>query len=99
MAVSVPAIFFSEVLQRGFNFNPDSSKVFPYQKILFNTAQVVLSVAVSAVIFRAVGGHSPPFLGAYDYLPPVLAFLVFLLVNISLVSGIISLSEGESFFY
>ncbi|MFB6290640.1 MAG: HD-GYP domain-containing protein, partial [Candidatus Bipolaricaulia bacterium] len=31
--------------------------------------------------------------------PPVLAFFAFMLTNISLVSGIISLTEGESFFY
>ncbi len=99
IAVSLPSIFLSEVLQRGVLFVEDVSFVVPLRKIFFNTSQALVSLAVSSVVFEVVGGHSPPFNLAYDYLPPVLAFFAFMIVNISFVSGIISLTEGESFFY
>lgn len=99
VAVSLPAIFSSELIIRGIGLEEDSSIGLASQKIAFNTSQVIVSVASASLVFKVVGGHDPPFTTLYDYLPPFVAFLTFILVNISLVSGIISLSEGKSFFY
>ena len=98
IAISLPALFLSEVIIRGFE-EVSSSIVRSLQQVFFNTSQVVVSIAASALVFDVVGGHSPPYAVAYDYFPLVLSFLTFMLVNISLVSGIISLSENQSFFY
>jgi len=98
IAVSLPSLFFSEIIIRGFA-NEASQVTLQLRKIFFNTSQVIVSLAVSSIVFKLVGGQPPPFNTAYAYLPPVLAFFSFMFVNISLVSGIISLSEGQSFFY
>ncbi|MBS3787579.1 HD domain-containing protein [Candidatus Bipolaricaulota bacterium] len=85
---------------RGINvFRGDSSVLSSLQKIAFNTSQAIVSIVAAAHVFKAVGGHPPPFVAIYDYLPPMLAFLTFTVINISLVSGIISLAEGENFLY
>lgn len=102
MAVSLafPAVFASESLMRGINiFRGNSSVKSSLQKIAFNTSQAIVSIVAAALVFKAVGGHSPPFVAIYDYLPPMLAFVTFTVINISLVSGIISLAEGENFLY
>lgn len=99
ISVALPSIFASETIMRGINLQEGSDVEFPFTKIAFNTSQVVVSVAASALVYLAVGGHSPPFTVPYDYLPPFVAFFAFILINISLVSGIVSLSEGDSFFY
>ena len=99
MAVTLPALLFSEVFQRLLPLNGKTSLKLSLERVFFNTSQAIVSIAIAGLVFKSVGGHAPPFKVAYDYLPPVLAFLAFMLVNISFVSGIISLSEGESFFY
>lgn len=99
IAVSLPAIFFSELVIRVFADESHNPLVSSLQRIFFNTSQVIVSLAISSLVFKAVGGNPPPFNMAYNYLPPVLAFFSFMLANISFVSGIISLTGGGSFFY
>jgi len=99
MAVTLPAVLFSEVFQRLLPLDGKTSLKLSLERVFFNTSQAVVSIAISGLVFKSLGGHPPPFEVAYDYLPPILSFLAFMLANISFVSGIISLSEGESFFY
>ncbi len=101
VSVALPAIFISELIIRGLGLNLSSRKPVPlvFIRLAFNTSQILLSVIAAALVYNLVGGQSPPFSAIFDYGPPFVAFLVYTLLNLSLVSGIISLSEGKSFRY
>jgi putative nucleotidyltransferase with HDIG domain len=68
-------------------------------RVGFNTGQLIIAVSVAAELFIISGGHSPPWTTVMDYLPPIIGFLAFNLVNITLVSGIMHLTEGINFAY
>lgn len=99
LAVVIPSILLSEVVIRFASVPTGASPYAIFQKVIFNTAQVIIAIKLAYIVFNLVGGHSAPFMNAYDYIPPLIAFLVYTLVNTSLVSGIISLTEGTGFFY
>lgn len=67
--------------------------------VAFNVSQLVVTVTLAGTIFELTGGHPPPYQTVVDFIPPVLAFLTYVFVNTSLVSGIIHLAEGVSFTY
>jgi hypothetical protein len=67
--------------------------------VVFNVSQLVVAVTLAGTIFNLTGGHPPPYQAIADFVPPVLAFLTYVFVNTSLVSGIIHLAEGVSFTY
>lgn len=67
--------------------------------VAFNVSQLVVTVTLAGTIFELTGGHPPPYQAVVDFIPPVLAFLTYVFVNTSLVSGIIHLAEGVSFTY
>jgi len=99
LTVSLSAIFLSEVLIRGLDLKEGVPVSLSIQRIAFNTGQILVSVTVAALIFKLLGGHSPPFKIISDYAPPFVTFLVYIMLNVSLVSGIVALAEAESFFY
>lgn len=99
LTVSLPAIFLSEVLMRGLDLKEGVPVSLSIQRIAFNTGQILVSVTAAALIFELLGGHSPPFKIISDYAPPFVTFLVYIMLNVSLVSGIVALAEAESFFY
>ena len=101
VTVALPAIFISELFVRSGNLKIKDLNSFLrlFQRIAFNTTQILLSVISAAVVFKFIGGHTPPFLNLVDYAPPFAAFSVYTLLNLSLVAGIISLSQGKSFPY
>lgn len=70
----------------------------PTRKVIFNTAQFVISVAVAALVFLALGGNPNLYsLGFPASLPPFIAAAVaYFLTNSALVSVVISLSEEQS---
>jgi len=67
--------------------------------VLFNTSQIVLSVAAAAFVLKLTNGHAPPYHSLQDYVPVVLAFFTYVIVNNSLVSGIIALTTEHKFSY
>ncbi|MCF7891339.1 HD domain-containing protein [Candidatus Bipolaricaulota bacterium] len=98
-AVALPEIFISEAIMRGMDLRDGIPVSLCLERIAFNTAQVLLSVTSAALIFELIGGHAPPFPTIFGYIPPFVAFFVYTFLNISLVSGIVSLAEGENFLY
>lgn len=68
-------------------------------RVVFNTGQLVISVVSAGLVFELVGGHSPPYNSVSDYLPLLLTFFVYEIVNVSLVSVIISLVTESRFTY
>ncbi len=99
LSVTTLSLLLSEAAIRGEGFYKGASLTAAVQRLTFNTAQHVIAITAAGLSFRLVGGHSAPFLTVYDYLPPLIGFLVYTLVNTSLVSGIVTLTEGSSFFY
>ncbi len=70
-----------------------------FYHVMFNVSQTIITVAASAAVFKAAGGHPPPYTTLAEFGPPVAAFLTYILVNTSLVSEIIHLTEKISFLY
>ena len=70
-----------------------------FYPIVFNLGQIVLSVAAAALIFQFTNGHAPPYHSLHGYVPVVLAFFAYVIVNNSLVSGIIALTTEHKFSY
>jgi putative nucleotidyltransferase with HDIG domain len=64
----------------------------PVNKVMFNAAQILLSVAAASYIFRAIGG-SDRHLTVHALVLP----LVYVIVNIFFVSSIVSLSQQRPF--
>lgn len=65
----------------------------------FNISQLIITVFFGSLVFEKFGGTPPPWYELTDYIPLILTFISCWFVNTSLVSGIISLSEGTNFFY
>lgn len=75
----------------------------PVIKLVFNSAQAVLSIASATAIYRALGGES--LLGANNFIDFALSHLgsiaallvIFVLVNSLAVSGVVSITENNRF--
>jgi len=65
----------------------------------FNLAQLVVSVTAAGLVFQASGGNPPPYAVWTEFIPPVLAFLTYVIVNTILVGGIIHLTQGRRLVY
>lgn len=68
-----------------------------FVKIAFNTAQVVVTVGLAGLVYQCTGGQvgGPRLLE--DALPMISSALVYFLVNASIVTGIIAVSEALPF--
>jgi HD-GYP domain-containing protein (c-di-GMP phosphodiesterase class II) len=64
--------------------------------ILFNTAQVMVSVGAAAVVFEQLSTVNPSIL--FLFMVKSASFVTYVVVNNSLVAGMITISSGESFF-
>lgn len=62
-----------------------------FVRVFFNVGQLLLSVISAALVFDFVGDHDPPFLSVQDLVPIGIAFLVYEIVNNSLVFIIVSI--------
>ncbi len=65
----------------------------------FNVAQLVISVAVAGLVFRALGGTPPPYTSWTQFIPLLATFLAYVVVNTSLVAMIIHLTERVQLAY
>jgi len=67
--------------------------------LVFNTGQHILAVAAGWATFELLGGHPPPWTGPGDYALAGLVFAVCYIVNLALVSGIVTLTTRLNFLY
>ena len=65
----------------------------------FNVSQLVVTVGVTGLAFFRLGGGRLALSLGQDYLWAVLAFLCYATLNITLVTSVVSLTEGKRFFY
>lgn len=65
----------------------------------FNLSQLVISVTAAGLVFQAAGGTPPPYTVWTEFIPLVLTFLTYVVVNTTLVAGIIHLTGGVRFVY
>lgn len=68
-----------------------------FLKTCFNVAQMVITVGAAALAYRYAGGNIGSPRLPEDALPVLLSALIYFLVNASVVTGIISISEGLPF--
>jgi len=87
----------AEVLLRWKKLTQGPGKFFTY--VGFNLGQLVISVTAAGLVFEATGGAPPPYASWADFIPLVVAFLTYVVVNTSLVAMIIHLTEGVRFTY
>jgi len=66
--------------------------------ITFNVSQLVLTVTAAGIFLRLLGHPALNFRFAEDYLIAIGAFGVYVIVNLSFVTGVIKLTEGKKFF-
>lgn len=87
----------AEILLRRNKLAQGPGKFFTY--VGFNLGQLVISVTAAGLVFEAIGGAPPPYASGTDFIPLVVAFLTYVIVNTSLVAMIIHLTEGVRFTY
>ncbi|MCX6093934.1 MAG: HD-GYP domain-containing protein [Candidatus Bipolaricaulota bacterium] len=87
----------SEVLMRwdSLKSNPKRS----FNIIVFNISQIVVTVAVTGILFFRSGNEAFPLHSGMDYLWAMLAFVCYATVNLALVTGVVSLTERQRFVY
>jgi len=67
--------------------------------LIFNVGQLVVTVAVTGWIFSRISGGTLSLASGQDYLQAFLAFLCYAIINIALVTTVVSLTEGKRFIY
>jgi hypothetical protein len=72
-----------------------SSFVLP---VSFNTGQLVVTMVGAGLVLQFSGHHILPLRGSSQFFLASLVCLVYLLLNLSLVTGIVSLTTGKRFF-
>ncbi|MDD4903614.1 MAG: HD-GYP domain-containing protein [Candidatus Bipolaricaulis sp.] len=87
----------SEVLMRWDRFRSNPSRV--TYVLAFNIGQLVLSVAVTGILFFPSGNAAFPLVLGTDYLWAMLAFVCYATVNLALVTGVVSMTERQRFLH
>ena len=67
--------------------------------IAFNVSQLVVTVALTGFIFFRSGAGPLSLVSGQDYLWAMLAFLCYATINVTLVTAVVSLTEGKRFLY
>jgi len=67
--------------------------------VLFNVGQLVVTATVSGLVLRFTGNEYLVLASGADYVYAVMAFSIYLVANLALVTSIISLTERRPFVY
>jgi len=67
--------------------------------VTFNVAQLIVTVGATGILFVVGSVTSLSFTGEHEYVLAVACFVSYALINLSLVTGIVSLSGGRGFLY
>jgi hypothetical protein len=67
--------------------------------ITFNVSQLVVTVSAAGLLLLSLGRPTLSLTDPYDYVLAIASFLIYMLLNISFVTGIVSLTEGKPFFH
>lgn len=67
--------------------------------ITFNVSQLVVTVSVAGLLLLWFDRPTLPLSVPFDYALAIVSFLIYMVLNISFVTGIVSLTEGKSFFH
>jgi len=65
----------------------------------FNVSQLVVTVGATGLLFFRGGVQQLPLAVGADYARAILAFLCYAVVNIALVTAVVSITEGKRFLY
>lgn len=85
----------SEIVLRWEKLAQGPSRFLSY--VGFNLGQLVVSVTAAGLVFEASGGTAAPYAHWTDLAPLFLSFLTYVVVNTTLVGGIIHFVEGRRF--
>jgi len=72
-----------------------TSGIFP---VVFNVSQLVLTVAISGLLFRLLSLESFELVWATDFTLAVAVFGIYFVLNLAFVTGIVSITERKPFF-
>jgi len=87
----------SEILLR---WNAEPGRRRPsFVPIAFNVSQLVITVSAAGFLMLAFGHLKLHLTSAFEYLLAISCFLIYMLLNVSLVNGIVSLTERKSFLH
>ncbi len=97
----LPLVFFSSIvsellLRWGTRRAEWSTALVP---VAFNVGQVVTALTVAGILIRVLGYNVLAMRSASDFAVAIAAFLVFFVLNVSLVVGIISITQRRSFWH
>lgn len=67
--------------------------------ITFNVSQLIVTVSLAGLLLLSFGRVTLLLNNAFDYALAIACFLIYMLLNIGFVTGIVSLTEGKTFFH
>lgn len=99
--LAIISVFLSSLLSELFlRLNSDDSKettgLIP---IAFNVSQLVITVTLAGVLLRVFGREFLPLVDFRDFALAIAIFGIYLIANLSFVTGIVSITEKKSFFH
>ena len=98
LAIALPVMLASELFIEYFEIEGFKNLSFPsLRKIFFNVSQTIITIFLAGEIFRLLGGGLPPYGSILEYLPLIITFIVYYLVNAFLVNAVIALYEELNF--
>ena len=99
--LAVIMVFVSSLLSELFlrwNAQPGSRRT-SLVPIVFNVSQLVVTVSAAGLLLLLFDRPALPLAVPFDYVLAIASFLIYMVLNISFVTGIVSLTEGKSFFH
>jgi len=101
LLVILVGCFLAEILLRRALFGKDPVKFLGV--VLFNTAQLAISVTIGGLVFRVLGGQpfgentTPLFTKAFDFVRAGLVFFACLATNTAIVAGVVHFTRGVNY--